>query len=218
MIHLSRLAEDVILFTSEEFGYFDLPDRFATGSSLMPQKKNPDPLELIRGKTGRVVGHLGGWLTTMKGLPAGYNRDLQEDKEATFDAEATLRAALDVAAPIVAGLNLNRERAETAASGLLLATDVADYLVAHGMAFRDAHALAGAMVRSLLASGRDFSSLTLDEWRRFSERFEPDIFGAITPERSVAAKCTPQSTHPHAVHEALGELRQWLAAQPAPGT
>jgi argininosuccinate lyase len=212
MVHLSRLAEDVIIFTSEEFGYFDLPDRFATGSSLMPQKKNPDPLELARGKSGRVLGRLSGWLTTMKGLPGGYNRDLQEDKEAVFEAEATLAASLDACTAVVAGLSLNPERAEAAASGMLLATDVADYLVARGVPFRDAHATVGAIVRKLVAEGRDFSSLTLDEWRGFSERFGPDIGDALSPRASVAAKRTPQSTNPDAVRAALEELRRWLGA------
>ncbi len=210
MVHLSRLAEDVILFTSEEFGYFDLPDRFATGSSLMPQKKNPDPLELARGKSGRVLGRLSGWLTTMKGLPGGYNRDLQEDKEAVFEAEAAVSSSLAACAAVVAGLELNAGRAEAAASGLLLATDVADYLVARGVAFRDAHAITGAMVRSLVAQGRDFASLSLDEWRAFSRHFGPDVAGAISARASVAAKRTPQSTNPAAVRAALEELARWL--------
>jgi argininosuccinate lyase len=211
MVHLSRLAEDLILFTSEEFGYFDLPDRFATGSSLMPQKKNPDPLELARGKSGRVLGRLSGWLTTMKGLPGGYNRDLQEDKEAVFEAEAAVAASLDATAAVVSGLALNTARAEAAASGLLLATDVADYLVARGVAFRDAHAIVGAIVRSLLAQGRDFSSLSLEEWRAFSDRIGPDVAGAISARASVAAKRTPQSTNPGAVRAALDELERWLS-------
>ena len=212
MVHLSRLAEDVILFTSEEFGYFDLPDRFATGSSLMPQKKNPDPLELARGKSGRVLGRLSGWLTTMKGLPGGYNRDLQEDKEAVFEAEATVSQSLDACAAVVAGLELNAGRAEAAASGLLLATDVADYLVARGVAFRDAHAITGAMVRSLVAQQRDFGSLSLDEWRAFSEHFGPDVTAAVSARASVAAKRTPQSTNPASVRAALDELTAWLTA------
>jgi argininosuccinate lyase len=211
MVHLSRLAEDVIIFTSEEFGFFELPDRFATGSSLMPQKKNPDPMELARGKSGRVVGRLMGWLMTMKGLPGGYNRDLQEDKEAVFESEATLGASLEAAAPVVAGLTLNAPRAAAAASGVLLATDVADYLVARGVAFREAHAVVGAIVRALLAEGRDFSSLSLAEWQRFSAAFRDDIIGAITPEASVAAKRTPQSTNPGAVAAALAGFRDWLA-------
>ena len=212
MVHLSRLAEDVIIFTSEEFGFLELPDKFATGSSLMPQKKNPDPLELMRGKSGRVLGRLSGWLTTMKGLPSGYNRDLQEDKEAVFEAEATVKASLDASAAVVTGLALNAERAEAAASGLLLATDVADYLVARGVAFRDAHATVGAMVRSLVAQGRDFRSLSLDEWRAFSDRIGPDVADAISARASVTAKRTPQSTNPDAVREALGELARWLDA------
>ena len=213
MVHLSRLAEDLIIFTSEEFGFFELPDRFATGSSLMPQKKNPDPLELARGKTGRVLGRLAGWLVTMKGLPAGYNRDLQEDKEAAFEAEATVASSLDACAAVVAGLVLNAARAEAAASGVLLATDVADYLVAKGVAFRDAHAVVGAIVRKLVAEGRDFASLGLEEWRAFSDRIGPDIAESVSARASVAAKKTPQSTNPDAVRAALDELRAWLAGR-----
>jgi argininosuccinate lyase len=214
MVHLSRLAEDLIIFTSEEFGFFELPDRFATGSSLMPQKKNPDPLELARGKSGRVLGRLAGWLVTMKGLPGGYNRDLQEDKEAVFEAEATLASSLDACAPVVAGLALNAARAEAAASGLLLATDVADYLVGRGVAFRDAHAMVGAIVRKLVAEGRDFPSLRLDEWRAFSDRFGADVTEAISAAASVSAKRTPQSTNPASVRAALDELAAWLGSGP----
>jgi len=212
MVHLSRLAEDLIIFTSEEFGFFELPDRFATGSSLMPQKKNPDPLELARGKSGRVLGRLTGWLATMKGLPGGYNRDLQEDKEAVFEAEATVASSLDACAAVAAGLTLNAARAEASASGVLLATDVADYLVAKGVAFRDAHAVVGAVVRKLVAEGRDFASLSLSEWRAFSDRIDADVVEAISARASVAAKKTPQSTNPDAVRAALEELRAWLAA------
>jgi len=210
MVHLSRLAEDVIIFTSEEFAFFDLPDRYATGSSLMPQKKNPDPMELLRGKSGRVLGRLSGWLTTMKGLPSGYNRDLQEDKEAVFESEATLVASIDVAAAVASGLVLNAERTGRAASGLLLATDVADYLVARGVAFREAHAIVGGMVRQLVADGRDFSALTVAEWQQFSPHFASDVTGAITAGASVAAKRTPQSTERGAVAAALAELKSWL--------
>jgi argininosuccinate lyase len=214
MVHLGRLGEDLILFTGEEYGLFDLPDRLATGSSLMPQKKNPDPLELVRGKGGRVIGHLTGWLTTLKGLPGGYNRDLQEDKEAVFDTEATLERSLDVSAAVVAGLRLNAARAHASSDGLLLATDVADYLVGRGMPFRDAHAVVGAVVRRLLAEGRGFRDLTLAEWRSFSDRFEADIVGAITPAASVAARRTPQSTSPVAVAAALADVRAWIERAP----
>jgi argininosuccinate lyase len=214
MVHLSRLAEDVILFTSEEFAFFDLADTAATGSSLMPQKKNPDPLELVRGKTGRVIGRLAGWLATLKGLPIGYSKDLQEDKEALFEAEDTVRASLDAAASVVEGLSINVANTEAAASGLLLATDVADYLVAKGVAFREAHEIVGALVRRLVEERRSFENLTLEEWRAHSPLFEADVRQAITPAASIAKKRTPQSTHPDSVKAALAELRRWLSAGP----
>jgi argininosuccinate lyase len=210
MIHLSRLAEDLIIFTGEEYGFFELSDASATGSSMMPQKKNPDPLELVRGKTGRAIGRLTGWLATMKGLPSGYNKDLQEDKEAVFDSEATLAASLRASCAVVSRLSVNVERAGRAASGLLLATDVADYLVARGMPFRRAHEVVGAMVRRLLAEGRDFSDLTPAEWRDASELFGDDAPLAATALASVRARRTPQSTNPDAVRAALVECRQWI--------
>ena len=210
MVHLSRLAEDLILFTSEEFGFFELSDRSATGSSMMPQKKNPDPLELVRGKAGRAIGNLTGLLATMKALPTGYNKDLQEDKEPVFDAEDTLRVSAEATRAVVSHLTLKPERTRVAASGLLLATDVADYLASRGVPFRQAHEIVGGMVRQLLAAGRDFESLTLTEWRGFSDRFGDDIREAIRPERSVASRRTPQSTEPGAVRQALAETREWL--------
>ncbi len=210
MVHLSRMAEDFILLTSEEFGFFELADQSATGSSMMPQKKNPDPLELVRGKSGRVIGHLTGLLVTMKGLPTGYNKDLQEDKEPVFDSEDTLGVAIDATRAVLAHLTLGRERARIAASGLLLATDVADYLVSRGVPFRQAHVIVGGMVRKLMAQGRDFSSLSLDEWQRFSTHFADDVQEAVTPEASVRARKTPQSTSPAAVRAALEETRRWL--------
>ena len=210
MVHLSRMAEDLILFTGEEHGFFELSDESATGSSMMPQKKNPDPLELVRGKTGRAVGRLTGWLVTMKGLPTGYNKDLQEDKEAVFDAEATLAASLRAAHAVVSRLSINAERATRAASGLLLATDVADYLVARGMPFRRAHEVVGGMVRRLLAEGRDFGSLSPAEWREASDLFGEDAPRAATALASVQAKRTPQSTSPDAVRTAIAECRRWV--------
>jgi argininosuccinate lyase len=212
MVHLSRIAEDLILFTSEEFGYFELADTAATGSSLMPQKKNPDPLELVRGKTGRVIGRLAGWLATMKGLPIGYSKDLQEDKEGLFEAEDTVRASVDAAGAVIAGLSINATVTEAAASGLLLATDVADYLVAKGLAFREAHEVVGALVRRLVEQRRGFDDMTIEEWRAHSPLFDADVRKAITPAASVARKRTPQSTHPEAVAAALAELRAWLAS------
>ena len=210
MVHLSRLAEDLIIFTGEEHGFFELSDATATGSSMMPQKKNPDALELARGKTGRAIGRLAGWLVTMKGLPSGYNKDLQEDKEAVFDAEHTLAISLSAAHAVVSRLTLNAAKAEPAASGLLLATDVADYLAIRGMPFRQAHEIVGAMVRRLLAEGRDFSSMTLKEWKEASDFFGDDAPQAATPLESVHAKRTPQSTNPDAVQAALKEIQDWL--------
>ncbi len=210
MVHLSRLSEDLIIFTGEEHGFFELADASATGSSMMPQKKNPDPLELVRGKTGRAVGRLTGWLVTMKGLPTGYNKDLQEDKEAVFDAESTLAVSLRAVHAVVSRLAINAERSGRAASGLLLATDVADYLTTRGMPFRRAHEVVGAMVRRLVTEGRDFSDLTMGEWREASEMFGDDAPLAATALASVKARRTPQSTNPDAVTAALAECRRWI--------
>ena len=212
MVHLSRICEDLILFTSEEFGFLDLADSAATGSSLMPQKKNPDPLELVRGKAGRVIGRLAGWLTTMKGLPIGYSKDLQEDKEALFDGEDTLRGSLAAVASVVRGLSIKADVSGRAASGLLLATDVADYLVSKGLPFRDAHEVVGALVRQLLAEGRSFEHMTAPEWTSQSPLFEADVAEWVTPAASVGRKRTPQSTYPDAVRAAIREAHSWLEA------
>jgi argininosuccinate lyase len=211
MVHLSRLAEDMILFSSEEFGFFEISDTVATGSSLMPQKKNPDPLELVRGKSGRAVGALTGWLTTLKGLPLGYNKDLQEDKAIAFEAEDSLAGCLRTMSAVIRTLTLRPEAARHAASGLLLATEVADYLVSRGLPFRVAHEVTGRVVRDLIAGGRDFSSLSLADWRRYHELFDAGVLEAITPDAAVAARRTPQSTHPEAVANALVETRSWLS-------
>jgi argininosuccinate lyase len=215
MIHLSRLAEDVVLFTGEEFGFFVLSDAVATGSSLMPQKKNPDPMELVRGKSGRTIGHLTGMLTTMKGLPSGYNKDLQEDKEAVFDTEDTLMGSAGAAATVVRTLTLDRQRTTRAASGFLLSTDVADYLVAKGVAFRTAHEVVGGMVRELLEQGKEFETLTSAEWRAFNPAFGDDVMKVVTAQASVRAKKTPQSTSPGAVQAQLAEITGWLKAAQA---
>ena len=213
MVHLSRLAEDLILFTSEEFGFFELSDTAATGSSLMPQKKNPDPLELVRGKSGRVLGRLTGWLASMKGLPVGYSKDLQEDKEALFEAEDTVNASVAACASVLRGITINRDVTAAAASGLLLATDVADYLVLRGVPFRDAHEIVGALVRRLVHERRGFEQLSLDEWRAHSPLFDADVKEYITADASVRRKRTPQSTHPDAVATSLTLLRAWLKAK-----
>ena len=212
MVHLSRMCEDLILFTSEEFAFMDLADETATGSSLMPQKKNPDPLELVRGKSGRVIGRLAGWLATMKGLPIGYSKDLQEDKEALFEAEDTLRGSLEAVGAVVRGLTFRASVSERAASGLLLATDVADYLVAKGLPFRDAHEVVGALVRKLVKADRSFEDMNVEEWRDHSALFAADVVDWVTPSSSVARKRTPQSTNPDAVAAALVEARAWARA------
>jgi argininosuccinate lyase len=211
MVHLSRLAEDLIILCGDGHRFFELSDALSTGSSMMPQKKNPDPLELVRGKTGRSIGHLVALLTAMKGLPSGYNKDLQEDKEAIFDAEDTLTGCLAAVGAVVDGLTLNRAQAAAAATGLLLATDVADYLVRRGMPFRRAHEVSGGLVRKLLAEGREYQSLSLEEWRAASELFDADITAHVTSGASVAAKRTPQSTAPSAVARALAEAQAWVS-------
>jgi argininosuccinate lyase len=212
MVHLSRMAEDLIIFTTEEFAFFALSDAVTTGSSLMPQKKNPDPLELVRGKAGRVIGHHSGWLATMKGLPSGYNKDLQEDKEAVFDTDQTVARSLRVMTAVVRSLRLQDTRTEAAASGLALATDVADVLVARGVPFREAHEVVGRMVRDLLAADRDFSAMTDDEWQAYHPALDAGAASRITARGSVEARRTPQSTAPDAVAAALADARAWVEA------
>jgi argininosuccinate lyase len=216
MVHLSRLSEDLIIFCDEEHGFFQLSDASSTGSSMMPQKKNPDPLELIRGKSGRVIGRLTGWMATMKGLPSGYNKDLQEDKEAVFDAEDTVAGALGTLVGVIDGLEIFPNVTKAAASGLLLATDVADFLVGKGMPFREAHEVVGGMVRQLLAEQRDFGTLTTAEWQRHSPLFDESVRRVVTPDASVRARKTPQSTEPQAVSAALDDVNVWLRRIGAP--
>src|SRR6185436_13555059 len=154
MVHLSRLAEDVILYATSEFGFFALGDAIATGSSLMPQKKNPDSMELVRGKAGRVFGDLLGLLTTLKGLPLAYNKDMQEDKEAVFDAFDTVKSSLEVTTTVMRNIGVDKDRAQAAASsGYMNATELADYLVRKGMPFRDAHEMVGKIVMKAIAAG-----------------------------------------------------------------
>ena len=190
LAHLSRLSEEVILWASEEFGFVALTDRCATGSSLMPQKKNPDVPELVRGKSGRVFGHLMGLLTMIKGLPLAYNKDFQEDKEALFDGVRTLRDCLEAMAILFEeGLEFKPERLEAAvASDFANATDVADYLVARGVPFREAYQLVGGLVKSCLAEGVLLRELPLERWQQLHPAFEADIFAAIEPRQVVAAR------------------------------
>ena len=186
--HLSRLAEDLIIWNSDEFGFVELPDRLCTGSSIMPQKKNPDVLELIRGKTGRLYGNLVALLTTLKALPMAYNRDLQEDKEPLFDSLDTLAGSLEGVIRILEDLKINEERMEKSSGNLLLITDVANYLVDKGIPFRTAHHIAGSIVAYLLNTGKTLEELSLEEFKRFSERFEEDIFEILKSETSTDRK------------------------------
>jgi argininosuccinate lyase len=209
-IHLSRLCEDLIVFSTDEFGFFEIADAVATGSSLMPQKKNPDPLELVRGKSARGIGHLMQFLALLKSVPAGYSKDLQEDKESLFDAEDTILGSLRATAAVVRSLQFKADAARRAASGLLLATEAADYLVSKGMPFRRAHEVIGGIVRDLAARQADFSSLSADDWKRYDPRFGPDITGWMTPEAAVRNRRTPQSTHPGQVNARLAEAEARL--------
>ena len=213
MVHLSRLSEELILWTNPRFGFVALPDRFCTGSSIMPQKKNPDVPELARGKTGRVAGDLMALLTLMKGQPLAYNKDNQEDKEPVFDAADTLRDTLAVFAELVSGIRVNAGAMRAAAEeGFATATDLADYLVKKGLAFRDAHEAAARAVRFAESSRRRLEQLSLDELRRFSPGIGKDVYGVLTLEGSVAARSHIGGTAPAQVRAAIRRARRILAA------
>jgi argininosuccinate lyase len=210
-VHLSSLAEDLIVWAGQEFGFVEVAEAYATGSSIMPQKKNPDSLELLRGKTGRVVGHLTGLLTTLKGLPSSYNKDLQEDKEALFDVIDTLRTELPIAAGVIRTLTVNVERMAAALDDGLLATDLADYLVLNGVPFRESHHLVGQAVRRAEALGVSLQELDLDEYRAIHPAFTGDIYEIFDFERSVEARDTEGGTAPSAVHAQIKRARESLA-------
>ena len=212
MMHLSRLSEELVLWASQEFQFVELPDAFCTGSSMMPQKKNPDVPELVRGKTGRVYGHLLALLTTMKGLPLSYNRDLQEDKEALFDALDTVVASLGVSTELIKGLTVNRAiLAKAAGSGYLLATELADYLVTKGMPFRQAHVTVGRVVRWCLDRKRDLRDVTLADLRSFSDRFEKDALDVVTVEGAIERKAQIGGTARKRVEARIKALEKALA-------
>jgi argininosuccinate lyase len=211
-MHVSRLAADLTLWATAEFGFVELPEAFATGSSIMPQKKNPDVAELMRGKSGRLYGNLLSVLTTMKGLPLAYNSDMQEDKEPFFDSVDTLEAILDVLPPMVAALVFRTDRMrQAAAEDFATATDLADYLVRKGVPFREAHEIVGRVVRHALDTGKTLETLGLDELRRFSERFAADVQDAVTVEASLRARAVTGGTAPAAVRRALEVARTFLA-------
>jgi argininosuccinate lyase len=191
-VHLSRLGEELVLWTSQEFGFARLPDAWCSGSSLMPQKKNPDLAELLRAKVGRVIGAWVTLMTVVKGLPLAYNKDLQETQEPLYDAVETTRAVLDVAAGMIADLELDVPRLRAAVDrGYLVATELADYLVARGRAFRDAHDVAGHLVREALAAGKELAELSLDELRAADALFEADVFDWLDPARAVDRRDLP---------------------------
>ncbi|MEJ5173304.1 MAG: argininosuccinate lyase [Hydrogenothermaceae bacterium] len=182
MANMSRFCEDMIIYSSTEFSFVELPDKLTTGSSIMPQKKNPDVLELIRGKTGRVYGNLVSLLTTVKGLPMAYNRDLQEDKEPVFDTVKTLKGSIIGIRKIVEGLKFREDITYRSAGGFALATDLANYLAEKGVPFRQAHHIVGSIVGYLVSQGRDLESITLEELKNFSELFEEDVLTLLRPE------------------------------------
>ncbi|MDZ7734813.1 MAG: argininosuccinate lyase [Gammaproteobacteria bacterium] len=211
MMHLSRMSEELVLWMSQQFGFIDIDDAFCTGSSIMPQKKNPDIPELVRGKTGRVYGDLIALLTLMKAQPLAYNRDNQEDKEPLFDAVDTVRASVRIYAALIPAVSVKRDAMRDAARhGLATATDLADYLVEKGVAFRDAHAVVGQIVSYAISAGKDLVDLSLDEMRRYSQAIDEDIFEQLSLEASVAARMHRGGTAPAQVREAAQRARSRL--------
>ena len=208
MMHLSRLAEEIVIWSSQEFGFIELDDAYATGSSIMPQKKNPDIAELARGKVGRVYGNLIALLTTMKSLPLAYNRDLQEDKGGFFDTVDTLLATLEVFAGMISTIHIKPESmAKALGKGYILATDIADYLVKKGESFRTAHEVVAKLVSYAAGKNKSFAELSLDEYREFSSLFDRDVYN-ITVESSLAARDVIGGTAPGQVERALAVARE----------
>jgi argininosuccinate lyase len=209
-VHLSRLGEDIVLYSNPLFGYITLNDRYSTGSSLMPQKRNADPMELARGKAGRLIGNLTGLLVTLKGLPSTYNKDLQEDKEALFDSFDQLMLILPVVTAIIHTLQLNPDKMRAALDPAMLATDLADYLVAKGLPFREAHHAAGRAVRLAAEQGIAFSDLSISSLRTISDLFTDDVASVFDFDSSVARRRAAGGTAPDAVREQIAAARAWL--------
>jgi argininosuccinate lyase len=211
MMHLSRLSEELIIWSTQEFDFITIPDAFCTGSSIMPQKKNPDVPELIRGKTGRVYGSLISLLTTMKGLPLAYNKDTQEDKEPLFDAIETVELCLGVISRFLGAISFNGNRLKEASEkGFLVATDLADYLTSNGMPFRKAHKIVGEMVLFSLEQKKELADLTLEEMKGFSRQIKQDVYEWLDPLSSVKKRNTPGGTSPEIVKKNLERARQEL--------
>ena len=211
MTHLSRLSEELILWSSQEFGFIELSDDFTTGSSIMPQKKNPDMAELCRGKTGRVYGDLMALLTTLKGLPLAYNKDMQEDKESVFDACETVKACLEVFTPMIQGMKVNSENMlQSAKKGFMNATDLADYLVLKGLAFRDAYKLSGSAVAYCIQTGTILEDLTLEQYKTFSQLIDNDVYDAIDLKNCVQKRISEGGTSVESVKKQLAYLENAL--------
>jgi argininosuccinate lyase len=200
MMHMSRLCEDLVIWSTSEFNYIEISDAFTTGSSIMPQKKNPDVAELIRGRTGRVYGNLMAILTILKGLPMTYNRDLQEDKESLFDTVDTVKSCLNILTAMIGNIAFNRSRMEEeAAGGFSTATDVAEYLVLKGIPFREGHGIVGNLVGYCIEKKKSLFDLTLGEFRQFYQGFDKDVFSILKPHNSVKRKNTAGGTAQDAV-------------------
>jgi argininosuccinate lyase len=212
-VHLSRFAEDAILYSSPQYGFILLDEHFTTGSSLMPQKQNPDALEMARGKAGRIAGHLSGLLNTLKGLPSTYNKDLQEDKEPLFDTVDTLETLLPALTGVVETMTFDPAKMLAALDEGMLATDVADYLVNKGVPFREAHGIVGRAVRHSLETNRPLSKLTLDEYHAISPVFDSDVYAVFDFAGSVARRKAPGGTAPEAVREQMRQAESWLSRQ-----
>ena len=212
MMHLSRLCEDIILYSSEEFGYIEIPDAYSTGSSIMPQKKNPDIPELMRGKTGRMYGHLMGMLTTLKGIPLAYNKDLQEDKEGLFDAEKQLSGCLSIMAELIDNILLRGNKMKKAAEAeFACATDVADYLAKKGVPFRTAHEVTGRIVRWCIAEGRTLQNMTIEEYQSFNDNFDVDICETVQARNCAEARTSYGGASPKSVKENIRSIKKRLA-------
>jgi len=213
MTHLSRMCEEIIIWANPNFGYVKLPDQYATGSSIMPQKKNPDACELMRGKTGRVVGSLMSLLVVLKGLPMTYNRDLQEDKEPFFDADKTVTASLNIMIGMLKQLAFVPEKMlATVERGFLNATELADYLAARGVPFREAHHITGAAVAYAEGKGVGLENLALDELKQFSDQIGEDVFGVLDYKACVERRTSPGSTGPESVDKQIDDLKAWLGS------
>ena len=211
MMHLSRFSEEIIIWNSNEYGFVEIDDAYSTGSSIMPQKKNPDIAELVRGKTGRVYGALMSLLTTMKGLPLAYNKDMQEDKELTFDAIRTVENCLELFTGMLATMKFKKDTMErSAVKGFTNATDAADYLVNHGVPFRDAHGLIGRLVLYCIDKNKSIDELSIDELRNFSDKFEPDVYDAISLKTCVEKRLTFGAPGPSMMKDVIALNRKYL--------